>query len=89
MILSRRMDVHSHHDERIGVLLKHEGDSDCYLFSNESYYFHAWKNPAWRLPEGRYRLRVTVLHENGESSADLKLENSGRSRNDVRLTLWS
>jgi hypothetical protein len=89
MILARRMDVFSHHAERVAVVLKYEGDSDYYLFSNESYLFEGGKNPKWRLPEGRYRLRISVSHENGESVTDLRLENSGRSRNEVKIALWS
>lgn len=89
MIQARRADVFSHHIERIAVLLKYEGDPDCYLFSNESYLFGGWKNPAWRLPEGRYRLHISIVHENGEAVSDLRLENGGRGRDDVKISFLS
>lgn len=82
---ARRMDVHGHHEELVSVAVKFESERDCYIFTNESYVFPKWQNPAWRLPPGRYRLRVTVLYDRGHAQREFELRNDGQSRNDVRL----
>jgi hypothetical protein len=82
---SRRMDVHGHHEELVSVVVKFEGEPDCYIFTNESYVFPQWQNPDWRLPPGRYRLRVTVLSDRGRTQKEFELRNDDQSRNDVRL----
>jgi hypothetical protein len=80
---ARRMDVHEHSDEPIPVAVKFEGDPDCYIFTNESYQFPRWQNPAWRMPPGRYRLRVTVYYERGRAEREFELNNAGPRRDDV------
>ncbi|HLJ92325.1 MAG TPA: hypothetical protein VKU02_03950 [Gemmataceae bacterium] len=88
-IQGRRADVHSHLDERIPIAIKQENDPDCYIFTNESYLpAHSGKNPNWRLPQGRYRVRVTVYYESGQAQKDFELRNGGPSRDDVHLRLW-
>lgn len=82
---ARRMDVHGHHEELVSVAVKFEGEPDCYIFTNESYVFPKWQNPAWRLPAGRYRLRVTVLYDRGRTQKEFELRNDGLSRDDVRM----
>lgn len=89
VILGRRMDLHSHHEERLAVVVKFEGEADCFLFTNESYLYPRWQNPAWRLPPGTYRLRVAVLHEGGEQSAYFRPENSGSRLDDIKIAIWS
>jgi hypothetical protein len=86
---ARRVDVHSHSDERIPLVLKFEGERDCYIFSNESYRYQRLhqelRNPDWRIPPGRYRLRVTVQYERGQVEKDLEFSNEGPSRYGVHL----
>jgi hypothetical protein len=85
---ARRMDVHAHHEELISVLVKLEGEAGCHVFTNESYVFPKWQNPAWHLPPGRYRLRVTVYYERSPEQRDFELRNNGPSRDDIHLGPW-
>lgn len=85
---ARRIDVHAHATEAMSIALKFEGEPDCYIFTNESYVFPRWQNPAWRLVQGRYRVHVTVFYERGCAQRDFELRNGGPSRNDVRLSPW-
>jgi hypothetical protein len=85
---ARKIDVHGHFDEPMSIAVKFEGELECYIFSNESYYFPKWQNPAWRLDSGRYRVRVTVYYERGRVEKDFELRNDGPSRDQVRLHPW-
>jgi hypothetical protein len=88
LMQARRMDVHGHLEERVPVAVKFQGEPDCHVFTNESYLFPRWQNPSWRLPPGRYQLRVTVYYERGRAEKDFELRNDGLSRDDVHLNRW-
>jgi hypothetical protein len=88
LMQARKIDVHGHFDEPMSIAVKVEGEPECHIFTNESYYFHHWQHPAWRLGLGRYRVHVTVYYERGRVQKDFRLENDGPSRNDVRLLPW-
>jgi hypothetical protein len=88
LMQARRIDVHGHSEEPISIAVKFEGEPDCYIFTNESYLFSRWQNPAWRIPPGQYRLRVTVYYERGRAEKDFELSNEGPRREDVRLNAW-
>jgi hypothetical protein len=85
---ARRVDVHGHSEEPISVAVKFEGEQDCYIFTNESYLFPRWQNPSWRIPPGRYRLRVTIYYERGRAEKEFELRNEGISRDDVHMSPW-
>jgi hypothetical protein len=85
---ARKIDIHSHFDEAMSIAVKFEGELDRHIFTNESYYFPKWQNPAWRLKLGRYLVHVTVYYEQGRKEKDFELQNDGPSRNDVRLLPW-
>jgi hypothetical protein len=89
VMAARKIDVHGHHDERLSVAVKFEGNAECHIFTNESYLFPNWQNPAWALPVGEYRLRLTLLYERGRYQQDFKLTNAGTSRDDVRIAPWT
>lgn len=89
MIAARKIDIHSHEDQQLSVIVKFEGSPDCHLFSNESYSFPRWQNPGWRLGIGTYRLRGTGYYERGRFQDDFELANLGSSRDDIRIKPWS
>jgi hypothetical protein len=85
----RTIDVHSHFNEPISIGLKYEGETDCYLFTNESYGFPPKsQNPDWRLGPGSYRVHVTVFYERGRVEKDFELRNEGPRLYDVHLLPW-
>lgn len=82
---NRSMDIHSHHAELLSLVMKHEGDPSCYLFTNESYLYTDHRNPAWQLGVGSHRVRVTIQCEGGPRSAYFWVRNLGPRREDVRI----
>lgn len=88
LVTSQKVDVHSHEDQAFAVALKYEGSRDCYIFSNESYLHPKWQNPAWRLNNGTYRLRITLYYERGRTETDFRLRNTGNIFDDLSLELW-
>ncbi len=86
-VQGERCDIHGHKPEPIVVALKEEGDADWYLFSNDSYQNSTWngKKPEWRLPQGNYRLRVTLLFQRAPVTKDFNLVNGGTSLDDLRI----
>ena len=84
-MLARKANVHSHEDQPVSIALKYERSPDCFLFSNESYFFPRWENPAWRLGPGDHRLRVTLDYERGREVRHFKLRNAGYGRSDLVL----
>jgi hypothetical protein len=89
IIAGRRIDIYSHQDERLTVALKHAGQSEIHLFSNESLQFERGCNPAWKLEAGTYRLRVTVYYERGDVHSDFEFANTGTTLDDVKIQTWS
>lgn len=89
MMAARRVDIHNHEAQQLTVAVKYEGEQDCFLFTNESYGFLRWSNPDWRIGQGKHRLRVTVYYEQGHTQTDFWLQNSGTSRNQTHLNLFS
>ena len=81
----RTIDVHGHAPLELCALLKVAGEDDCYLFNNSSYPYPQWKNPAWRLPPGAYRLRIAVSYESGTATAILRFQNPGQSSSGLVL----
>ncbi len=86
LITGRKVDVHSHEDQQISLLIKVQGEDACYVFSNESYLHPRWQNPAWRLPLGTFRVRLTVHYERGQLKREFQLVNKGPALEDVQLT---
>lgn len=86
VIYARKIDIYSHDDQRFSVALKYENNSECYLFSNESYsYPPNWQNPGWRLGPGDHKLRITVYYERGHQTRNFILSNKGDSRDDLSI----
>lgn len=85
LVVARKVDIHLHEEQKISVGLKYEGQAECYMFSNESYLYPAWANPAWRLEQGEYRVRVTVFYDRGRATRDFILKNAGTTRDSLRL----
>ncbi len=65
--------------------MKFEGEPDLHLFTNESYLFLRWSNPAWRLTGARSRVRIAVDYEEGRAQSDFWIYNRGGRRDDVAL----
>jgi len=63
--------------ETLDVAAKFDGDDECYGWSNETYLpGKGWRNNDWRIPKGRYLVRIVVYSAGEKVSAIYKLENS-------------
>jgi len=72
--------------DEVAVAVKAEGETDCYGFTNESYYGHHWRVPEYRLPVGTYRITATAISgEVRSDSQEFLLHNDGPSLSDLWL----
>ena len=72
------MDVYPGEAELFDVAVRFRNEDDCYGWNNESY-IHNWRAPDWRLPPGRYLIRVVI------TTAGQTCEGLFRLINDVPL----
>lgn len=76
--LTPHIDVYPGESERLDISAKFNDETDCYGWSNENYFSSlVWRNPNWKLPLGRYLVKVTIV------SAGEKLSGLFRLINDV------
>jgi hypothetical protein len=79
------IDVPPGESESMGVVGRFDDDSDCFGWSNESYFSNPpWRNPDWKLPIGRKLVRVTVRASGEKCSACFTLIN-GDNIEELRL----
>jgi hypothetical protein len=72
--------------EAIDIAGRFDEDEECYGWSNDTYLPNkGWRNADWRLPKGRYLVRVTVYSAGEKVSSVFNLENS-LSRQHFRLS---
>jgi hypothetical protein len=63
--------------ELIDVAARFDNDEDCFGWSNESYLpGKGWRNPEFKLPKGRYLVKVTIHSSGDKVWGVFKLENS-------------
>jgi hypothetical protein len=63
--------------ELVDVAGRFDNDDDCHGWSNESYLpGKGWRNPEFKLPKGRYLVKVTIRSSGDKTSGVFKLENS-------------
>jgi hypothetical protein len=69
--LVSRTDVYPGEAEVLDVAARFDNENDCYGWSNENYFSNPiWRNPNWKLPQGRYLVNVTVV-SSGEKCAGI------------------
>jgi hypothetical protein len=79
------MDVYPGESEILDVAARLDDEEDCYGWNNESYFCTPpWRNPNWKLPRGRYFVRVTITSSGQKCVGDFRLINDV-SRTDFRL----
>jgi hypothetical protein len=63
--------------ETIDVASRFDNDDECYGWCNENYLpDKGWRNPDWKLPKGRYIVRVTIISAGEKVSDFFQIENS-------------
>jgi hypothetical protein len=73
-------DIYPGMEELFDVAARFDADTDCFGWSNESYFCTPiWRNPNWRVPPGRYLVKVEVF------SSGKRCEGLFRLINDVQI----
>src|SRR6266496_2881372 len=79
--IASQLDVYPGETETLDVAIRLDDDAECYGWNNEAYFSDPlWRNLDWKLPPGRYLVRVLV------SSSGQKNEKCFRLINDVART---
>ncbi len=54
-------DIHSGQPETLDVAARFDNDTECYGWCNDNYFSRpVWRNPDWRMGNGRFLVKVTV-----------------------------
>lgn len=84
MATAVRMDVYPGEEEIVDVAVRLDDETDCYGWNDEAY-IHLWRNPSWRLPRGRYLVRVVITSSGDKCVGCFRLINDVDNRTDFRL----
>jgi hypothetical protein len=79
-----RIDVYPDEEELLDVAVRFGSETECYGWNNDSYLYN-WRNPNWRLPRGRYLVKVVINSSGQKCSGVFRLINDVDSRTDFRL----
>jgi hypothetical protein len=80
-----RIDVYPGEEQVLDLAVRFDGEPDCYGWNNYSYFYN-WRNPDWKLPSGRYLVRVTVTSSGQKCVGKFRLINNVNSLADFCLT---
>lgn len=85
--INTRMDIYPGESEVIDIAARFDDETECYGWSNENYFSNPiWRNPNWKLPSGRYLVRVVITTSGEKISEVFRLINDV-SFEDFRLEL--
>jgi hypothetical protein len=87
LTLESRIDIYPGEDELLDVVARHNNEPECYGWNNEAYLQPAvWRTPAWRIPPGRYLIKIDLSSSGQKCSRVFRLINDV-ARADCRLEL--
>ena len=69
----------------VAVVVKIDGQEECFAFNGWSYLHERWCNRNWRIPKGTYRLRVTASSVATSVERSFTLVNESGSLDDLQL----
>jgi hypothetical protein len=76
-------------DERgraFDVVLKYQGQSDCYAFTGWSFQFPSLSDPALAVPQGEFKVEMKAIASNAQSeTTNVVLRNTGLGITDVTI----
>ena len=83
--LEPRVDVFPGEKERLDVAARFDTASECYGWSNESYFSDpVWRNERWKLQNQRYFVKITIVTSGEKVTKIFRLINDV-SRQDFRI----
>jgi hypothetical protein len=77
------MDVFPGEEEILDVAARFDEEPECYGWNNDAYLFN-WRNPNWKLPAGRYLVRIVIRSSGQKCYGKFRLINDV-GRMDFRL----
>lgn len=84
-VTESRIDVYPGEQELLDIAVRFDGEPDCYGWNNDSYLFN-WRNPNWRLPSGRYLIKVVITSSGQKCVRKFRLINNVSNLDDFCLT---
>jgi hypothetical protein len=79
-----RIDVYPGEEELLDVVVRFDGEAECYGWNNDSYFYN-WRNPNWKLSRERYLVKVVITSSGRKCLGVFRLVNDVDSRTDFRL----
>lgn len=83
IVAPSEVDIAPSESETLDIVVRFDNDVECFGWSNESYQY-AWRNLVWRIPFGRYLVRVTI-RSGGQSWSEVFRLINDVPRDDFRL----
>ena len=69
------LDIYPGPGEDIDIAVRHQGETECYPFTNEAYIHAGWRDPARTIPAGWWIVEVSVRYPQGEVLRRFRLRN--------------
>jgi hypothetical protein len=73
--------------QEFDVVVKNDGDNECYAVTGWSYRFPGFRDPELTIPIGHFTVEIQVIASNSRSKVTrFRLRNTGHNLNDIELT---
>lgn len=73
--------------QEFDVVVKNDGDNECYAVTGWSYRFQGLRDPALSIPLGDFTVEIEVIASNSRSEAtNFRLRNTGHNMGNIELT---
>lgn len=80
------VDINPADEQPFCIVIKYNGEDECYAFNASSYLYPGHKNPAWKVGLGRYKIHLTLNGSNVHREFDFMLENKGKLLSDISIS---
>ena len=81
-----RQDIYPGESERMDLVARFDQDADCYGWTNAGYFSNPkWRNPDWKLPQGNFLARVSIVTAGEQCVEVFRIINSSAQRTDLRI----
>jgi len=79
-----RVDVYPGEEQILDVVARFDEELECYGWNNEAY-LYSWRNPSWKLQQGRYLAKAVVTSSGQTCVGVVRIVNDVTDRKDFRL----
>lgn len=82
---SEFVDINSNEEEAFCILMKYDGEDDCYAFNGFSYLVQDLKRTGWKLGLGEYLVEIEFNSSNAHKKILLMINNHGNKVTDITI----